>query len=146
MDNSRSMLEVAFQKIQEADKSLSFAELYGLVAKELAMTDEEKKKRLGVFYTGLTLDSRFVAMSNNTWDLRSRHTYSKVHIDVYDVYNDVETEAADEEDVEEEKEYNAAVEGKPLPDEETDAAPEEEGNPNLEEKPVDVDVDALVGK
>ena len=53
------------------------------------------------------LDGRFVTLGENIWDLRSRHTFDKVHIDMKDVYSDVETEDEDSEEQEdEEKEYN----------------------------------------
>ena len=44
--------------------------------------------------TQLTLDGRFVTLGENVWDLRIRHTFDKVHIDMNEVYSD------DEEDLE----------------------------------------------
>lgn len=127
MNNQKSMLEVAYEIIGASKTPLAFATLYEGVAKELEMTKEEKDDRIGDFYTELTLDGHFVALTDNTWDLRSRHTYDKVHIDVNDVYSDVNQSDADEEDKKEEKEYNAEIEGKPI--EEGD----DEGNGENEE-------------
>lgn len=139
------MLDVAYEVVVAHKKEMTFTEIYEAVAAQLKMSDDEKKSHLGGFYTELTLDGRFVAMTDNVWDLRSRHTYDKVHIDVNDVYSDVEEGDEDEEDEQEEKEYNAEIEGKPLPDNEPEPAPEDDAA-TAEEKPADVDVDSLVGK
>ena len=45
----------------------------------------------------IILDGRFITVGENNWDLRSRHTFSEVHIDMNDIY-------AEEEDVPEEPE------------------------------------------
>ncbi|MFA6620104.1 MAG: DNA-directed RNA polymerase subunit delta [Bacilli bacterium] len=144
MDNTKSMLDVAYTIMSKAKKEMTFADLYEQIVKELAMNDDEKKSHLGEFYTELTLDGRFVALTDNGWDLRTRHTYDKVHIDVNDVYSDVEEGDEDEEDEEEEKEFEAQIEGKPVADH---AAPEPESEDADVEKPaVDEDVASLVGK
>lgn len=143
MDTTKSMLDVAFEAMVANKKEMSFSDLYNAVATTLTMTEDEKKNHLGQFYTDLTLDGRFVAMTDNVWDLRSRHTYDKVHIDINDVYSDVEESDEDAEDEQEEKAYDAEVEGKPLPEAESHAS--EETN-NDDEKTSDVDVASLVSK
>jgi DNA-directed RNA polymerase subunit delta len=143
MDKNKSLLDTAFAIMSASKKEISFMDLFNQVAKELALTDDEKKATIGEFFTELTLDGRFVALTDNGWDLRARHTYDKVHIDVNDVYSDVEEGDEDEEDEEEEKEYNAAVEGKDVGGEEKPEAEEADDTP---EKPAeDVDVASLVG-
>jgi DNA-directed RNA polymerase subunit delta len=144
MDLTKSMLDCAYEVMVGVKKGMTFQDLYEGLAKQLSMSDDEKKSHLGEFYTELTLDGRFVALTDNFWDLRARHTYDKVHIDVNDVYSDVEQADEDEEDAEEEKEYNAAVEGKPVVGE-TTPEPEEAGEESVEEKPTDLDVESLVG-
>jgi DNA-directed RNA polymerase subunit delta len=134
MIETKSLLECALEEMQKAKGSIAFSELYNRIAKDLEMTDDEKKARVGRFYTDMTLDGRFVALTDGMWDLRARHTYDKVHIDVNDVYSDVEAEDEDEEDEEEDKEYNAQVEGKPVA-EEAEGGEAEEGEGNDEEKP-----------
>lgn len=143
MNFTKSMLDVAYEIMSSHKKETTFKDLYDAIAKELSMDDQEKMGHLGEFYTELTLDGRFVALTDNVWDLRARHTYDKVHIDVNDVYSDVEEGDEDEEDAEEEKEYNAAVEGKDVPSEE--ASSEEADDSPTEEKTSDVDVESLVG-
>jgi DNA-directed RNA polymerase subunit delta len=144
MDNTKSMLDAAYELMSKSKKETTFVDLYNAIGKELAMSDDEKKARIGNFYTDLTLDGRFVALTDNVWDLRSRHTYDKVHIDVNDVYSDVEEGDEDEEDEEEEKEYNAAVEGKDVAPDAAEA-PEEETEESEEKPAADVDVESLVG-
>jgi len=133
MIETKSLLDCALEEMAKAKGSIAFTELYEKIAKDLEMNEDEKKAHIGRFYTDLTLDGRFVAMTDGVWDLRSRHTYDKVHIDVNDVYSDVEAEDEDSEDEEEDKEYNAAVEGKPAEDGET--VEPEEGADDGEEKP-----------
>jgi len=136
-----SMLEIAYNVLSKSKKEMAFIDLWKEVVKEDDLTEEQQKARLGRFYTDLSLDGRFVALTDNTWDLRTRHKYEQVHIDVQDVYSDVEEGDEDEEDAEEEKEYNASVEGKAVPEEE-EAATEAEG---VEVKPEAADPAALLG-
>ena len=116
MKTNKSMRDCAFDEITTAKHPLSFVELYGIVALDLEMTEDEKKRLIGHFYTDLTLDGRFVALTDNTWDLRTRHAYEKVHIDVNDVYTDVEESDVDEETRKEEQEFLSSIEGKPVDD------------------------------
>ena len=70
--------------------------------------EEEKEENESLFYTNITLDGRMITVGENHWDLRSRHKFSEVHIDMNDIYNDEETEV-DEEDVDDglvEDDYN----------------------------------------
>lgn len=119
------MLESAFEAVNKAGDAMSFSEIYESVKKDLEMSEEEAASRIGEFYTGLTLDGRFVALTDNTWDLRVRHTYDKVHIDVNDVYSEVNQGDGDETTEAEEEEYDAEVNGTTL-DEEGSRSEEEE--------------------
>lgn len=118
MKTQKSMIETAYEIMEASNAPITFMAFYDKIGEALAMSVEEKNERIGDFYTDLTLDGRFVSLTDNTWDLRSRHTYDKVHIDVNDVYSQVEESDADEEDKKEEKEYNAEIEGKALEEEE----------------------------
>lgn len=140
---NESTLDLAFEiisawknKSDDIKTGYPFADLWKEVTAKKGYTEEEAGQWIGSFYTDLSLDGRFVALTDNTWDLRSRHKYEQVHIDVQDVYSDVDEGDPDAEDLEDEKEYNAAAEGKSLP--------EEESEPSEEAKPDD-DAAALVG-
>ena len=128
MEKNISMLDVALKILTDAKTSLPFRELYDKIAEELKMTDSEKKENIGIFYTYLTLDGHFVPLTDNHWDLRSRHTFDKVHIDVRDVYSEVNTESGDEEDKDEQKEYDASMEGMAVEDEYDSENDEEKHN------------------
>ena len=106
-----SLPETAFEVLTAANGTMTFAELYGKVAEIAEMSEEEKAARIGQFYTDISLDGRFVGLTDNTWDLRSRHTYDKVHIDVNDVYSEVDEGERDAEDAKEEAEYDASIQG-----------------------------------
>ena len=95
MRTDKSMIEEAYEILSSNGGDLSFVDLADKIAVALEMNEEEKKQKLGALYTSLSLDGRFVTLKDNTWDLRSRHTYEKVHIDVNDVYTEIE-EAAKE--------------------------------------------------
>ena len=49
-----------------------------------------------MFYTNITLDGRFITVGENRWDLRSRHKFYEVHIDMNDIYADDEEDTSDD--------------------------------------------------
>ncbi len=108
---NESMVDVAYDVITENHRIMNFQELYSEVAVKLGFSDEEKLDKISKFYTNLSLDGRFVTLGNNEWDLRTNQTYDKTHIDVNDVYTEMDEEAranVDTEELEagEEEEYN----------------------------------------
>lgn len=107
----KSLIELAFEFVSSNQGAVTFQDLWAYVEKESGLSKEEAMKKVGQFYTNLMLDGRFVTLGDNTWDLRSRHTFDKVHIDMRDVYGDDDDTDNDREEVdEEEKEYNEAFE------------------------------------
>lgn len=108
----KSLLDLTYEFISAQSEPVSFAKICEYIAKESDLTKEELDKKISRFYTNLVLDGRFVTLGENTWDLRSRHTFDKVHIDMKDVYSDVEAADDDEEEEIEEKEYNGVFEEK----------------------------------
>ncbi len=99
---SKSELDVAYDYLKEKGKSIPFKEIWDYVVRETGMDEEEAGRRMSKFFTNFMLDGRFVTMGENVWDLRERQTFDKVHIDMRDVYNDVETYDNDLEESEEE--------------------------------------------
>ena len=127
----KSLLDYAYDYLSHSKEQVSFKDLWAYVSKEAGLDEETAAKRISSFYTNLMLDGRFVTLGENLWDLRSRHTFDKVHIDMKDVYSDVESDVnddAEEADEDEEKEYNKAFEE---PNEENE---EEEGSESEEER------------
>ena len=106
---SKSLIEIAFEFVSKSKNPVHFDEIWAYVKKESGMSDEEATKKAGQFFTNVMLDGRFVTLGENEWDLRERHTFDKVHIDMRDVYSDVQTTDEDSED-DEEVEYNKVFE------------------------------------
>ena len=92
MDYRRSFVDTAYDIVVKNGAELPFATLWNNVCEELGLTQEDKVARVSYFYTQLTLDGRFVTLGENVWDLRIRHTFDKVHIDMNEVYSEDEEE------------------------------------------------------
>lgn len=134
--NKKSMIDAAYDILEEGGKSYSFKELYDEVATSLEIDEETKTKKIGIFYTQLTVDGRFLCLGNNNWDLKERHTYAASHDDSANLaYSQIDEESAnkDKEDEEDDKEYNAATEGK------EDSIVPEKDEGESEDNPVDGD-------
>lgn len=97
-----SLIDKAFEFVKKCDSSVSFKTIWEEVSKDLS--EEEKKARVAQFYTNLSLDGRFVTLGENEWDLRERVKFEKVHIDMKDVYADIEVSLEDDDKEEEEGE------------------------------------------
>ena len=104
----KSLLDLAYDYLSQSKEQVSFKDLWAYVVEQAGLDEETAARKVSSFYTNLMLDGRFVTLGENQWDLRSRHTFDKVHIDMKDVYSDVETDDDDEEEDEEEKEYKQA--------------------------------------
>ena len=108
---NESMVDVAYSVLKDLNKITRFCDLYNEVAIRLELTEQEKEDRISQFYTGLSLDGRFVTLGDNEWDLRSNQTYDKVHIDMNDVYSDMEEETKENTDFEEYDKVEIEAEG-----------------------------------
>ena len=124
---TKSLLDYAFDCISQSKEPVNFKDLWAYVVKESGMDEELAARKISSFYTNLLLDGRFVTLGENNWDLRTRHSFDKVHIDMKDVYATVDEEEADDEDEDEdEKEYNKAFEEPKEEDEESEEEESEE--------------------
>ena len=130
---TKSLLDSAFDCISQSKEPVNFKDLWAYVVKESGIDEDLAARKISSFYTNLMLDGRFVTLGENNWDLRTRHSFDKVHIDMKDVYATVdEEEASGEDEDEDEKEYNKAFE-EPK-DEEEDSEEETEESENEEEQ------------
>ena len=120
-----SMLELAHEFLNSKPKSVTFKQLWAYVVKQKGFSEEEANKKVSSFYTSLLLDGRFVTLGENKWDLRSRHTFDKVHIDMKDVYSDMDTSDSDSEEADEEEEYNKPF-AEPVEEERSDFGQDED--------------------
>lgn len=92
----KSMIEVAYQVLTNNNGAMPFVDLWKDVSQKMGFTQTQFEDNIAQFYTDLSLDGRFLNMSQNTWDLRSRHTYSESVMDTDSIAID-----EDEEDEEE---------------------------------------------
>ena len=118
---NESMVDVAYSYLKEINRKVKFNELFDVISERIGFTDQQKEDLISNFYTNLSLDGRFVTLGNNEWDLRSNQTYDKVHIDMNDVYSDIEEETKANTDLEEYDKEEIEAEGlKDDSEEETD--------------------------
>ena len=106
---SKSMVETAFQVLQKHEGSIPFVQLWTEVSKEMGFTPSQAEDNIAQLYTDLSMDGRFLNMSGNTWDLRSRHTYSESVTDTSEIAlddGDEEDELDSDTDLEDEKKDN----------------------------------------
>lgn len=98
--NDKSLLDYGFDVLSASKDPVKFIDLFNksLELSGLQLSDNELKARMSKFYTQLSLDGRFITLTDNYWDLRSRHVFEKVHLDMIDAYSDEEEETDEEEE------------------------------------------------
>ena len=101
--NQKSMRDIAHELLTKKKSPVLFDKLWKEVSEILGLTEEESLEKIGTFYTHITLDGRFVLLENNTWDLRVRHKFEEITIDMNDLYDDEDNdvEIIDDEDMDE---------------------------------------------
>lgn len=130
----KSLIEFAYEFVSSQKDPVSFAKIWEYVKTEAGLSEEDANRKAGQFFTNLMLDGRFVTLGENQWDLRSRHTFDKVHIDMKDVYSDVETDDDDSEEKEEEEIYNQVFEEEPESDDDFKDSDEAESEDESSER------------
>ena len=117
--NDKSLLDYGFDVLSASKDPVKFIDLFNksLELSGLQLSDNELKARMSKFYTQLSLDGRFITLTDNYWDLRSRHVFEKVHLDMIDAYSDEEEETDEEEEKLLREELGEQIEE---PDEESD--------------------------
>ena len=132
MDKNRSMVDVAYELMSKKKKAVNFYKLWQEVSEVKGFDEEEKNEKESLFYTNITLDGRFITVGENNWDLRSRHKFDEVHIDMNDIYTDEDEESEEveekqAEEITETKEIVETIEENPVEDiEENDTFIEDE--------------------
>ena len=104
---AKSLLDYAYDYVSGQSEPSKFEDIWAYCVEQAGLSKEEADQKVSRFYTNLMLDGRFVTLGENEWDLRVRHKFEKVHIDMSEVYSDVEASDDDSEEEEEEAEYNA---------------------------------------
>ena len=98
--NEKSLLDYGYDVLSTSKDPVKFIELFNKVVEMsgLEFSDAELKSRMSKFYTQLSLDERFITLTDNYWDLRSRHVFEQVHLDMIDAYSDEDDEIDEEEE------------------------------------------------
>jgi len=102
INSKKSMVEVAYELMSKKKKPIDFHKLWKEVYEVKGFSQDQIEEAQSVFYTNITLDGRFITTGENCWDLRGRHKYEDVHIDMNDIYADEEEEEVEEIDEEDE--------------------------------------------
>jgi len=98
--NEKSLIDYGFEVLSASKDPIKFIDLFkkSLELSGLELSESELKVKMSKFYTQLSLDGRFITLTDNFWDLRSRHVFEKVHLDMIDAYSDEEEEIDEEEE------------------------------------------------
>ncbi|MDA1476711.1 DNA-directed RNA polymerase subunit delta [Bacillus changyiensis] len=73
-----ALVEIAHEIFLDEKKSITFQELTDKAASLLGLGKEELEDRIAQFYTDLNIDGRFLALSDQTWGLRSWYPYDQL--------------------------------------------------------------------
>ena len=101
--NQNSMLDIAYELMCKKKKAADFYKLYDEVCEIKGYDASQAEEHQSLFYTNVTLDGRFITVGENQWDLRSRHKFENVHIDMNDIYAEEEIDEIIEDEDEEEE-------------------------------------------
>lgn len=92
-----SYTDLTYKLLGESKKSMNTPTIFRKISDLLGYSDDEYTSKIGDFYTSLTIDKRFVLLSNNEWDIRDRHS---VELIVDDDEENVEEVSEEEEPLE----------------------------------------------
>lgn len=98
------MVEAAFSVLEKAQSALPFKELFDQVVTELDLDKVAATKRIAKLYSDITLDSRFLSLEDNMWDLKKRHKLDDTIVHTSDII--IDDEDVDEYDYDYEEEIN----------------------------------------
>lgn len=102
MTKTRSMTDIAYEIMSKKKRAIPFKKLWEEVIERLELDPDAASERIAQFYTDMTLDSRFTSLKENKWDLKERHKFEEVYVDL----NDFDDDEEDEEDL-----YDEDLEG-----------------------------------
>lgn len=109
---ARSMIDVAYELLSKKKKPTPFLKIWSDVSSIEGLTPAQQEDRIAQFFSDLCLDSRFVNMGENKWDLRNRHTLSEVLVNTDELLVDDSDEEDELENVQPEEEVEEKEEEK----------------------------------
>lgn len=87
----KSMTDVAYDIMSKKKRSIPFNKLW----EEVSKICEAPNDYIAQFYSDLILDSRFVSLKENKWDLKERRKFEETHIDISEIEIDDDEEDED---------------------------------------------------
>ncbi|OQX93670.1 MAG: DNA-directed RNA polymerase subunit delta [Tenericutes bacterium 4572_104] len=89
-----SIMELAYQILDEEGKALSFIELYDKICAEKEISEEEKLENISQIYTDFITSGKFIYVGDDEWDIKGRQIIELWDKDgaYYDEYPDYEEE------------------------------------------------------
>ena len=124
---TKSLLDHAYDFVSQNEGPVAFKDIWAYVCEKAELDEETAAKRISSFYTNLMLDGRLVTLGDNKWDLRTRQPFEKTHIDMNEVYKELE-ETEDDQEEQDEVEYEESFK------ERKDNFDEEDGEENEDEE------------
>ena len=103
MASAKSMTDVAYDILSRKKRAVQFNKLWEEVSKIYGVSND----RVAQFYSDLTLDSRFVSLKENRWDLVERRRFNESHVDLskIELDGDEETEEEDSDSLSDSEDY-----------------------------------------
>lgn len=95
-----SFTDIAYEILKKEKNPKSTVEIFRTISELLGLSEDEFAAKIGDFYTTLTTDKRFYALTDGSWDLKDRHS-AKIVIDDEDE-EDIDMDEVNDEDEEEE--------------------------------------------
>jgi len=93
MTETKSMIDVAYEFLASKKRPVAFDKLWQEVSKKTKVSND----KIAQLYSDMTLDGRFVSLSENKWDLKSRRKFEESQIDFKAIeIEDDESEIFDE--------------------------------------------------
>lgn len=127
-----SYTDIAYFLIKNNKKTRTTGELFKEVASLLKMDDEERLELIGDFFTSLTIDRRFILLSDKKWDLKENHN---IVVNLDDEEDDMDEDlhlTIDDENIKTEEEYDLDEDGVEDISEDADEEDELDGFQDIE--------------
>ena len=104
---NKSNVDVAFDIVKE-EGPIAFNDLWKKIVEIQSLDVASQEKLEGSIYTQILLDGRFINVGDNTWDLRTKHTFEEATLDTNECYteeedDDEELDPEEKEDLDEEE-------------------------------------------
>lgn len=104
-----AMTDVAFDLLGRKKKEVSFAKLWDEVSQTMGFSASQAENKIANFYSDMMLDKRFVSLPENMWDLRQRHKFDEIHIELDSIVLEDDDDSEDMEIFDEEVEENEEI-------------------------------------